>query len=75
MNKSEKVWIPCSQRLPDEDGIYLAQNCIGNINVLGYVDGWNCYRMPITNEVVRDYEIHSIVAWMPLPEPYRGEKV
>lgn len=75
MNKSEKVWIPCSQKLPDKDGRYLAHDYIGNIDILDYADGWNCYRMPTTNEVFRGREIKDVVAWMPLPEPYRGKEV
>lgn len=58
-------WIPCSERLPDDDGFYLATV----LNGLGYTTtqkllfngkGW-CTDMP-----------WEILAWMPLPEPYKG---
>ena len=68
-------WIPCSERLPSEDGCYLV--CMnfkyGNIEVLKWVDGWNCYRGP-NGEICRGSEIDraDIIAWMPLPEPYKG---
>lgn len=68
-------WIPCSERLPkpseyvdDVAKYYLVQNEYGDMLVARYIHSgyWKqIYRMePIADE---------IVAWMPLPEPYKAE--
>lgn len=72
----EDEWIPVSERLPEKDGSYLV--CMNwdyrNMDVLMWVDGWNCIRR-IDGKVDRESEIDGadILAWMPLPEPYRDE--
>lgn len=77
INEQPKVgeWIPVSERLPEEDGIYLVQFKSGNLYTCRYCEGWNCNRDHITGNVNRGLEVFTVVAWMPLPEPYRGEKV
>lgn len=68
-------WIPCSERLPKENEYvdhvrkyYLVQNEYGDMFVASYVkkDYWEeIYHIgPVTDK---------IVAWMPLPEPYKAE--
>ena len=77
----ENTWIPCSERLPEEpkenpvfDGkyleVYLVTTKYGSNeqdkvypfrafwNGINFTDGWN---------------ILDVIAWMPLPEPYKGE--
>ena len=72
---AEAVWIPCSERLPSKDGRYLV--CMNwdydNIETLNWADGWNCCR-EINGKVQRESEIDGadIIAWMPLPTPYKG---
>jgi hypothetical protein len=71
-------WIPCSERLPSEDGLYLIQtnymyHGIPNMDVYYWAEGWNCMRL-LNGMVKREYEIDGIVAWMPLPEPYIEER-
>ena len=73
-SENEMKWIPCSDRLPDKDGSYLIQNDFGRIKCLNYADGWNCTRDYLSGEIYREYELHSVVAWMPLPKAYEGEK-
>lgn len=73
----EAEWIPCSERLPSEDGLYLIQtnymyHGIPNMDVYYWADGWNCIRL-LNGMVKREYEIDGIVAWMPLPKPYRED--
>ena len=47
-------WIPCSDRLPSEDGKYLIVGRQGAVNILPYHDGmW--------------YGRWGVIAWMPLP--------
>ena len=70
---NDQKWIPCSERLPDKYGTYLVQLDYGEIRVLDYVDGWNCTRDYLSGEIYREYEIHSVVAWMTLPKEYEGE--
>ena len=72
---AEAEWIPCSDRLPSEDGLYLIQtnymyHDIPNMEVYYWAEGWNCTRL-LNGIVKREYEIDGVVAWMPLPKPYR----
>lgn len=74
---AEANWIPCSERLPSEDGLYLIQtnymyHGIPNMDVYYWAEGWNCMRL-LNGMVKREYEIDGIVAWMPLPKPYRED--
>ena len=63
-------WIPCSERLPSEDGFYIA-TCDGEIcgeeqPFTGFAEFEN--RKWVDDE--DDYQ--CVLAWMPLPEPYKG---
>lgn len=61
-------WIPCSERLPDEGEVVLTQAkfkddikmAVSARVDFNYWTGWG------TREI-------NIVAWMPLPQPYRGD--
>lgn len=61
-------WIPCSERLPEES--------------LNSVIGWDEYRKrPCFVQYIggrwalgNDSDVVNIIAWRPLPEPYRGAK-
>ena len=61
-------WIPVTERLPEENGTYLA--CYEDATVLlDWFNGkWFFYR---TNPAVE--ETGTIIAWRPLPEPYTEE--
>ena len=66
----EPKWIPCSERLPSEDGFYIA-TCDGEIcgeeqPFTGFAEFEN--RKWVDDE--DDYQ--CVLAWMPLPEPYKG---
>ena len=68
------VWIPCSERLPEpketENLIakyYLVQNEYGDMIVARW-DG-NGWEQMYQHEYLED----DVIAWMPLPEPYREE--
>ena len=63
-------WIPVSERLPIEDGKYLAQYKTGSMDVLSWAGGWNCWR-DIDGVVERNHEMKSVIAWRPLPAPYK----
>ena len=70
-------WIPCSEKLPEEDGQYLIT--VKYVHVDGYVDiyaehgdwadgKWDMFCFGHCGEV------ESILAWMPLPDPWEGEE-
>lgn len=75
--KENNNWIPVSERLPDYDGYD---------EIIATVDGEHC-GVQYINAVVTDvcfedgewylYEIKAenikVLAWQPLPEPWRGE--
>ena len=51
-------WIPVSERLPEEEGLYLV-----------YTEE-QPYVCPFDG---REWHIDEVIAWMPLPEPYKTE--
>ena len=52
-------WIPCSEKLPEDDGYYLVSLGGGDIEVEWYdKTGWGYF---------------DVIAWMPLPDPWKGE--
>ncbi|MBR0302676.1 MAG: DUF551 domain-containing protein [Clostridia bacterium] len=70
-------WIPCSERLPEDDTLMLV-NYIDNRPDAGDIwIGWH----EMANVWYIDGEEHSkergneVVAWMPLPEPYCESKM
>lgn len=68
-------WIPCSKMLPENTAewkAYITCNKAGNISTTFWADGWNCSRNQ-DGEINREYEFTDIVAWMPLPKPYRED--
>ena len=63
----EQRWIPCSERLPKVRQWVLCQCRAGIIDVLRLTDDGCWYRK--SNEI---YMSGFVLAWMPLPEAYRG---
>lgn len=61
----EMKWIPCSEKLPDYDELVLATDDCCRVFIAWYsvIHGWCSDR----------YGCCYVVAWMPLPEPYKGE--
>ena len=68
----EQQWIPCSERLPKEYGNYLITKHNGDVDV-GTIDP---KKKGVWSACDADgfYWIREVVAWMPLPEPYKEEK-
>ena len=63
---SKTGWIPVSERLPEKDGEYLVTvQC----SIAGHKHIDTCF---FTGKV-NGFERFGIVAWMPLPEPYKAE--
>lgn len=66
-------WMPVSERLPEEDTDVLVTLKCGLIGIMQKKladddNGESCY-------IWEDFEgeEHEVIAWMPLPEPYKGE--
>ena len=63
-------WIPCSERLPKPYASVLVCSDIGNIEI-SHGDVFDS-----TGEFEwfpSGWKFGNVVAWMPLPEPYKGE--
>lgn len=66
----EQRWIPCSERLPEESGRYLISAFDGVVRrttVAPYQPRYKAWAM--TGRMA----YWKVVAWMPLPEPYRED--
>ena len=61
---SAQQWIPCSERLPEEDGLYLVTTSKGQVQMHVFSHYGNS----------EEYWTRCNKAWMPLPEPYREEQ-
>ena len=62
-------WIPCSERLPEEETDVLVCNADGDINI-----SRGSYSTEVKNEFIwytSGWRFGKVIAWMPLPEPYR----
>lgn len=63
---NESKWIPCSERLPKRSGNIIACFSSGTVVELFY-KGKGIF------QGIYEYSTDVIIAWMPLPEPYKGE--
>ena len=82
------TWIPCSERLPEDSGDYLVRpsdNTLDDysefeeIMIMPYdVDceafgWWTSYFDPISLGFVdSEFTDYEVIAWMPLPKPYKA---
>lgn len=58
-------WIPCSERLPKDNKEVLI-SCEWGVDIGEHShDGWR-------SEWINHYDDDNVLAWMPLPEPYKG---
>ena len=57
-------WIPCSERLPNDGDRVVVQYANGDLGVI------NSCRIRLWNIINSPYS--TVVAWMPLPEPWKG---
>lgn len=68
----EPQWIPCSERLPSEgENVLLCDTLFDNVTIGKLIK----YNTSCCWEVDHwDFDIEDWQAWMPLPEPYKGEQ-
>lgn len=64
-----RQWIPCSERMPERDQI-----CIVTDETRKCAYEYGFHDETYDNETGWTYLGHKIIAWMPLPEPYKGEQ-
>ena len=82
VQKMPKVaeWIPCSERLPEEGGIYIVDDRAFNspwIHTAGFEvssQAWCENHGVYYDDKYGRYEDGRITAWQPLPEPWEGEE-
>ena len=81
--KTAQQWIPCSERLPEEDPtFYVAPDERTSRFVIATVIGMTHphssprtliarYSYTANRWVIRSSNIGNVIAWMPLPQPYK----
>ena len=70
-NNSETKWVPVTERLPEEDGTYLVTV---RDEDLGFTTDYAYYSTDDNQWSLDDEWLDGdIVAWMPMPEPYKPE--
>lgn len=70
--EAKSKWIPCSKELPRESENVLIQFVWSNEHYdIGYLYDDNVGRLRWYGWL-GGYDLDDIVAWMPLPEPYKG---
>lgn len=78
----ETHWIPCSERLPEEYGEYMITwiTSASKKRFIGIVECevtsvWNDNGFMVEwlfEDYMKAYPDVEVIAWMPLPEPFRG---
>ena len=66
--KMELKWIPCSQKMPDDGTWAIWCSNDGVIGIARFKE--DCYNHFYPNET--SFNLEDAIAWMPLPEPYKG---
>ena len=75
-------WIPCSERLPEEkEAIYVYEGSIEPIELIVQIEGAEIPSVAffVDGEFKHPFESEGygfaaeVIAWQPLPEPYKGE--
>ena len=57
----QTMWVPVSERLPEEDGLYLITEKSGRVGMYTFHNQGNS----------KEYWRRCALAWMPLPKPYK----
>ena len=75
----ESQWIPCSERLPERPEQMLVYAINTHFSIAKYKEvrkGVNDYIYTWVTDNAFDvpHEVKNVIAWMPLPEPYKAER-
>ena len=65
----ERKWIPCGERLPEEKREVLVSTKDGYLNI-AFLETLSTGDFEWT-DVIEYFQIPNVIAWMPLPEPYK----
>ena len=68
----EPRWIPVSERLPEERGFYIVTEKVFSLNHKGRYNTM-VEQVEYSNGKWQRASFFEVVAWMPLPKPYKGE--
>ena len=65
-------WIPCSERMPEEETDVFVCNANGDIQISrgSYITEMKDYFIWYTT----GWRFGEVIAWMPLPKPYKEEE-
>ena len=66
----EQKWILCSERLPDKNGMYLVTQITHSVSTEKPIATTTEY-VEFADGKWRRNKYLKVVAWMPLPEPYK----
>lgn len=75
--KEQQHWIPISERKPKSNGVYIVSRWVSDgcerliLADASYFDGTDTWHDDTKINYDAIYDSDRIVAWMPLPEPYR----
>ena len=73
----EQKWIPVSERLPENYGEYICTMSNDNVQECGFVPSGEKGLIPGWSTCEADgfkkLDYRDIIAWMPLPEPYKED--
>ena len=68
----QQEWIPCSERLPSEQGQYLVTFPLCNGEPWVYMLSFNKGKFYEADDEWGDIEYDDVLAWMPLPLAWKG---
>ena len=72
--RKESNWIPCSEKLPENDERVLATTAWGEVTIAERVYPPISDTCWFIHDGNTNATIDDVVAWKPMPEPYRGEQ-
>lgn len=72
--EQEPRWIPVSERMPEEDTDVLVTLKCGLIGIMQKKLADDDYGEPCYIWQDFEGEEHEVIAWMPLPEPYKADR-
>lgn len=70
-SESNDGWIPVEERLPEEAGTYIINALDGKRNIVTFAKWQNGYKR---FNMIGARAYWKVIAWRPLPEPYRPER-